>query len=93
LPGLALGAGAGERLADRGGWVSEVVDAFAGLDVVEEFLVAHGEHRIAARVSGRRSGRARGGWSMRACAAARRRTASATACGDGSQQFAPGNIG
>jgi len=36
------GTGAGERMADHGGWVAEVVDAFAGFDVVEELLVPHG---------------------------------------------------
>jgi hypothetical protein len=29
-------------MADRGGWIAEVVDAFAGFDVVEELLVPHG---------------------------------------------------
>jgi hypothetical protein len=41
--------GGGERLADRRGWIAEMVDAFAGLDVVEEFLVAHGVRKVRQR--------------------------------------------
>lgn len=43
-------AGAYERMADHGGWIAEVVDAFAGFDVVEEFLVPHGVREMRKRL-------------------------------------------
>ena len=36
-------------MADRGGWVAEVVDAFAGFDVVEELLIPHAKHEMRER--------------------------------------------
>ena len=44
-----LGTGAIERMADHGGGIAEVVDAFGGFDVVEEFLVPHGVREVRER--------------------------------------------
>jgi hypothetical protein len=42
LASLASDRGACKRFADHTGWVAEVIDAFAGLDIVEELLIPHG---------------------------------------------------
>ena len=36
-------------MADRGGWIAEVVDAFAEFDVVEELLIPHGKREMRER--------------------------------------------
>jgi hypothetical protein len=78
---IALAEGSCERVADDGGRVASVVDAFGGFDAVEELLVPDGVGEVGERFgdpqasAGRDRGAAAVQASIQASAAARRRSA------------------